>query len=74
MSSSFAHADEISTRRKCLLILQAQLQPNLGVLPGGGEITNALSGIQKSVLQEKIQGLQPWRQFRHEAERQRRPK
>ena len=36
------------------LILQAQLQPHLGALSGGSEITNALSGIRKSALQEQI--------------------
>ena len=35
------------------LILRAQLQPHLGALSfGGSEITNALSGIRKSALQE----------------------
>ena len=40
------------------LILQAQLQSHLGALSGGSEITNTLSGIRKSALQEQIRA---WR-------------
>ena len=46
---------------KVCLILKAQLQPYLGELSRGSEITNALSRIQKSTLQEQIQA---WRQAR----------
>ena len=51
------------------LILRAQLQPHLGALSGGSEITNALSGIQKSALQEQIRA---WRRARTDNLRSRR--
>ena len=41
----FARADKISTRGKHLPYFEAQVQPHLGALSGGSEITNALSGI-----------------------------